>query len=182
MMPQTTTFGRRGLAAPAPIQPAPRPKPTPAARVAPQAPARAQASFADPETRTVAAHFVWLLFRFDGRLSRITYRYCRIVSNLAFLVIIYSLRAASPRFADNLAMELLIAVLMLAALALMAWTTLAMQVKRRHDRDKSWPWLFVGFIPIIGPIWVLIETCWLDGTTGYNRFDDPAEIAARTFA
>ena len=78
-------------------------------------------------------------------------------------------------------MELVMLVLMLVTFAVMAWTTLAMQVKRRHDRDKSWPWLFVGFIPFVGPLWVLIETCWMDGTAGYNRFDDPAEIAARIY-
>ena len=78
-------------------------------------------------------------------------------------------------------MEFLIAATLCCLIGLMIWTTLAMQVKRRHDRDKAWPWLFVGFIPIAGPIWVLVETCWLDGTPGYNRFDDPAKSAAAVF-
>jgi uncharacterized membrane protein YhaH (DUF805 family) len=94
----------------------------------------------------------------------------------------YNLEMALPKFVGNPGVELLLALTLLGLVGVMLWSTLAMQVKRRHDRDKSWPWLFVGFIPIIGPIWVLVETCWLDGTPGYNRFDDPAKTAAAVFS
>jgi uncharacterized membrane protein YhaH (DUF805 family) len=114
----------------------------------------------------------WLLFSFDGRLDRTHYRLCRIVANVLFLGILSALRDNSRHFLTGMAMPLLFSFLIFATVGLMVWTTLAMQVKRRHDRDKSWPWLFVGFIPIVGPLWVLIETCWLNGTPGYNRFDD----------
>jgi uncharacterized membrane protein YhaH (DUF805 family) len=123
-----------------------------------------------------------LLFSFHGRLDRRTYRLCRIVANVGFLLVVYSLRALMPKFADNPAMGLTLALVLLGVLGVMIWSTLAMQVKRRHDRDKSWPWLFVGFIPIVGPLWVLVECCWLEGTPGYNRFDDPSKTAAAVFA
>ena len=58
----------------------------------------------------------------------------------------------------------------LAVEVVACWITLALEVKRWHDRDKSWVWLFVGFIPLIGWLWVLIECGFLDGTPGANRF------------
>jgi len=169
-MPQTT-FGRRGLASPAPAQLAYRPAPV----------MSAPEPTAAPQERSLAGYFLWLLFQFDGRLDRRTYRYCRIAANLSFVLLITTLRSTEPASADPRKL-LAHALLLLGGLALMAWTTLAMQVKRRHDRDKSWPWLFVGFIPIAGSIWVLIETCWLDGTPGFNRFDDPKKTIAAQFA
>ena len=42
---------------------------------------------------TVVGYFIWLLFRFDGRLNRITYRYCRIVAKLKKMA-----QSVTPRF------------------------------------------------------------------------------------
>src|SRR6516164_6081531 len=160
-MPQAT-FGRRGLAPPASAPFAYRPAPT----------MTPPAQMAASQERSLAEYFIWLLFRFDGRVSRRPYRYCRIAANLTFFIAFSSLRSAEPAFfSASMSMKILHVLLLFGVLTLMAWTTLAMQVKRRHDRDKSWPWLFVGFIPILGPLWVLVETCWLNGTPGYNRFD-----------
>jgi uncharacterized membrane protein YhaH (DUF805 family) len=122
------------------------------------------------------------VFSFTGRLDRRTYRLCRVVANVGYLLILYSLRGVMPKVAGDPMMALLVALFTMVVSVVMIWSTLAMQVKRRHDRDKSWPWLFVGFIPIIGPLWVLIECCWLEGTPGYNRFDDPSKTAAAAFA
>jgi uncharacterized membrane protein YhaH (DUF805 family) len=52
------------------------------------------------------------------------------------------------------------------------WASLALEIKRVHDRDHSFGWLFlVGLIPVVGPIWVFIDTCRA-GTDGPNRFGD----------
>jgi uncharacterized membrane protein YhaH (DUF805 family) len=61
-------------------------------------------------------------------------------------------------------------ILYMALLVLAMWIGLALQVKRWHDRDKAWPWIFIGLIPVIGFFWVLIECGFLDGTMGPNRF------------
>jgi uncharacterized membrane protein YhaH (DUF805 family) len=54
------------------------------------------------------------------------------------------------------------------------WISLAVTIKRWHDRDKSGFWIFIGLIPIVGPIWAFVETGCLRGTMGPNRFgDDP---------
>jgi uncharacterized membrane protein YhaH (DUF805 family) len=50
------------------------------------------------------------------------------------------------------------------------WPSLCIYGKRFHDRDKSAWWILIGFVPIIGPIWLLIECGLLQGTDGPNRF------------
>ncbi|MEP3227178.1 MAG: DUF805 domain-containing protein [Parasphingorhabdus sp.] len=51
--------------------------------------------------------------------------------------------------------------------------SLAVQVRRFHDQDKSGWFVLLGFIPYIGGLIVLVFMC-LDGTRGNNRFgDDP---------
>lgn len=54
------------------------------------------------------------------------------------------------------------------------WTSLAIAVKRWHDRDKSGWWILIGIIPLIGPIWQFVETGCLRGTMGRNQYgSDP---------
>jgi len=56
------------------------------------------------------------------------------------------------------------------------WPTLALAVKRLHDRNRSGWFSLIVLIPIIGPIWYLIEVGFLRGTIGPNRFgDDPVQ-------
>jgi uncharacterized membrane protein YhaH (DUF805 family) len=52
----------------------------------------------------------------------------------------------------------------------MLWISLAVQVKRWHDRDKSGFWVFIGVIPIVGPLWAFVETGCLRGTRGPNWY------------
>ena len=54
------------------------------------------------------------------------------------------------------------------------WPALALVVKRLHDRNHSGWFALIYLIPIVGPIWILVEVIFLRGTTGPNRFgDDP---------
>ena len=75
------------------------------------------------------------------------------------------------------------------------WTSIAIMVKRLHDRDKSGWWILlwamifvVGAFVIVGPlivlIWALIELGFLEGTLGRNRYgDDPnGQISQRDSA
>ncbi len=53
--------------------------------------------------------------------------------------------------------------------------SLAVQVRRLHDIDKSGWWILISFIPIIGAIWLIVWFC-LKGTEGDNRFgSDPLQ-------
>lgn len=50
------------------------------------------------------------------------------------------------------------------------WPYLAIAIKRWHDRDKSGWWVLIGLVPLIGPIWAIVETGFLPGTDGPNQF------------
>ena len=45
--------------------------------------------------------------------------------------------------------------------------------KRFHDRNKSAWWVLIGFVPVIGGLWVFVECGFLAGTPGPNRFGFP---------
>jgi uncharacterized membrane protein YhaH (DUF805 family) len=54
--------------------------------------------------------------------------------------------------------------------AALLWPSLAIQVKRWHDRDKTGWWVLINLIPFIGFLWTLIECGFLDGTPGPNKY------------
>lgn len=58
------------------------------------------------------------------------------------------------------------------------WPSLAISIKRWHDRDKSGWYVLVVLIPIVGPIWSFVETGFLPGTPGPNRYG-PDPLARR---
>ncbi len=50
---------------------------------------------------------------------------------------------------------------------------LPLSIRRLHDHDKSPAWLLTGLIPVIGPLWRLLELGFLPGTRGENRYGAP---------
>ena len=57
---------------------------------------------------------------------------------------------------------------------ILIWPSLAVQAKRWHDRNKSAWWILINFVPIIGPLWSLIENGFLPGDIGSNKYgEDP---------
>ena len=52
----------------------------------------------------------------------------------------------------------------------LVWASLAIQVKRWHDVDKSGWWVLINFVPCIGGLWALIENGFFRGTIGPNQF------------
>ena len=97
------------------------------------------------------------LFALDGRASRETYWVMTLVMGGLSLW--------------NQSTESVIpAILILACL----WPTIAVSVKRWHDRNKSGWWVFINLIPVVGAIWALIEQGFLKGTPGRNDYgEDP---------
>ena len=55
---------------------------------------------------------------------------------------------------------------------LITWVSLALQSKRWHDLNKSAWWILIILIPIVGPLWALIELGFLKGAPGRNRFGE----------
>ena len=54
--------------------------------------------------------------------------------------------------------------------------SLAVMVRRLHDTNRSGWWFLIGFVPLIGGIWLLILLV-LDGTLGGNRFGPSPKFA-----
>ena len=121
-----------------------------------------------------------LLFSFDGRIRRTHYWLAAIGIGVAGNVLVSLIMTftgmssallahaeGAPAFGPSL---LVGAPLVVVVIAVELWASLALQVKRWHDRDKSWFWIFIAFIPIVGFIWALVECGFLDGTQGPNRF------------
>lgn len=110
----------------------------------------------------------YLLFSFEGRINRAKFWLGAVILWAAYAILgalFYAARDSTG----------LLIVLGLIDLALI-WPALAVSIKRWHDRDKSGWWVLIVLIPIVGPIWALVETGFLLGTSGPNRFGpDPLE-------
>jgi len=158
-MPPAPTFGRRGVA------------------VAAAAGYGAAASKSPSTTRPVAlagpspiAPMLRFFFSFDGRVRRRDYWLGQIAVTAAIYLGLWFETSVMPSAKGNLAALLPLALFSLALPIGCIWSMLAVQVKRWHDRDKSWVWLFIGFIPLVGGLWLFVELGCLDGTAGDNRF------------
>jgi len=101
----------------------------------------------------------WLLFSFQGRITRQPY-WIFTGSMILLGLFLFSVLGGGEE-ADNIVT--LISIVFL-------WSSLAVQAKRWHDRDKSGWWILINFVPLIGPIWALVENGFLPGTENENRF------------
>jgi uncharacterized membrane protein YhaH (DUF805 family) len=105
-----------------------------------------------------------LLLGLKGRIDRRTWWLWGVAAPLGLaLYFTVVLRVAGlPARATDVAVNLLL-----------LWPTLAVSVKRWHDRGKSGWWLLAALIPFVGWIWVLVENGLLRGDAGTNRFGEP---------
>jgi uncharacterized membrane protein YhaH (DUF805 family) len=106
-----------------------------------------------------------LYFRSRGRISRIAYWFASIPFIAAGVFAEIIATSAHDPFA---------AAFFLVVYLGMIVPSLMVSIKRCHDRDRSGWFILISFIPLIGPLWLLIELGFLRGTRGPNRFgDDP---------
>ena len=109
-----------------------------------------------------------LLFAFDGRINRAKFW----AGSIAIWII--SIVFFAIAFAMNSTIGWLLFVVVYIGVI---WAGLAVSIKRWHDRDKSGWWIFIVLVPIIGGLWALIETGFLEGTSGDNQYG-PDPLAA----
>ncbi len=105
-----------------------------------------------------------LLFSFQGRITRRVFWGFSLATTFAFYAIIFTLAFIGGEQS---------AVAGIGGLVLcipLVWMSLALQVKRWHDRDKSAWWVLISFIPIVGPLWTFVEAGCLRGTVGPNCY------------
>ncbi len=119
-----------------------------------------------------------ILFSFSGRIPRLTYWVANFgIQATLFLVdfIAGPIRGTiGPGHASYASLAATVATATLVASTYLCafWCTLAVAVKRWHDRGKSGLWMFIGLIPFIGPFWYFLELAFLEGTPGPNEFDE----------
>ncbi len=102
----------------------------------------------------------YLLLRFDGRINRAKF-WSGVGAIIVAYIVIFALFAI-----DSGALRALLGLAYIA----MIWPSLAISIKRWHDRDKSGWWVLIGLVPVIGGIWALVETGFLAGTGGPNQY------------
>jgi uncharacterized membrane protein YhaH (DUF805 family) len=86
--------------------------------------------------------------------------------------------ASLPLFVLSMLPELIVradttseaAVFSLIVLLALVVPSFMVCIKRFHDRDKSGWFMLISFIPLLGPLWLLVELGLLRGTKGPNRF------------
>jgi uncharacterized membrane protein YhaH (DUF805 family) len=105
----------------------------------------------------------------NGRVPRSTFWWFHVGLLVLFLFIgLLSESKAIPESLTSILAFLMFPVLIMRIIV---------EIKRWHDRDKSGWWFLIGFIPVLGWLWILIECGFLPGTKGKNRFGaDPLEI------
>jgi uncharacterized membrane protein YhaH (DUF805 family) len=105
-----------------------------------------------------------LLFSFEGRINRATYWTRAFPALLAGGLIVVATQALEFRVFGT--SGVLSIALSLAGL----WPAFAVTIKRLHDRGRSAWFLLTFLIPVLGPIWLLVEVWALPGTRGANNF------------
>lgn len=115
------------------------------------------------------------LFSFQGRINRAKYWAfvgLAILYNIAIIAVVAGLAVAlgDPNTGDAGAASAVVVAVQLVMYLPYVVASLAITVKRWHDRDKSGWWILIGFVPVVGGIWTLVECGCLRGTDGDNRF------------
>jgi uncharacterized membrane protein YhaH (DUF805 family) len=142
---------------------------------------RSLPTYADPDSRDLK----WLLFSVEGRASRAEYWKGSLFLFLGAMTVCFlagfAFALGAPSDAASLATldasslavgerALLIGGAALVLCVPLLWASVALGVKRWHDRDKSGAWMFIQLVPYVGFLWALVECGFLRGTDGDNAY------------
>ena len=105
--------------------------------------------------------FGWLLFSFDGRINR-----GRFWTGYVLVIAMIALAGAVGISVNSNTSYVIYALVFLLAF----WPSLALYVKRFHDRGKSGWWVLISLIPVVGAIWMFVELGCLPGDNGVNEY------------
>ena len=121
-----------------------------------------------------------LLFGFQGRANRAKW-WLVALGIVVVEVILFAATlggAAMSGDPEQIAAAIgpLAGVVIFAFVVIATWISIAVAVKRYHDRNKSGWWVLIVLVPVIGGLWYLIECGFLRGTPGPNTYGpDPLE-------
>jgi uncharacterized membrane protein YhaH (DUF805 family) len=115
-----------------------------------------------------------LLFGFQGRTNRAKFW---LVALAIFIVeaILFAMLGSNIAMSDDpqealARMGPVTSIVLVLFGILVTWISIAVGIKRFHDRNKSGVWVLIIFVPVIGSLWYLIECGFLKGTTGPNNY------------
>ena len=117
-----------------------------------------------------------LFFSFNGRINRAKFWLGNVALIVVYIILMVISGAAMGTVTVSPSGEIqggglgIVGIIVLIVYIAMIWPSLAIGVKRWHDRDKSGWWVLIAFVPIIGGIWYLVECGFLEGTKGPNKF------------
>ena len=117
------------------------------------------------------------LFGFQGRITRLDFWLAQLFYLAAIFVAIYSLSYIARSVGDAEGSRYTLGGVMIIGYLFLAWSSLAVAIKRYHDRNKSGWWVLIALVPVIGGLWYLIEAGFLRGTSGPNQYG-PDPLAA----
>jgi uncharacterized membrane protein YhaH (DUF805 family) len=123
-----------------------------------------------------------LLFSVQGRANRAKFWLVAlgivVVEVILFAVILGGAALSGDPEQIAAAMGPVASVVILVFVVIATWISIAVAVKRYHDRNKSGWWVLIVFVPVIGGLWYLIECGFLRGTPGPNTYGpDPLASA-----
>jgi uncharacterized membrane protein YhaH (DUF805 family) len=115
-----------------------------------------------------------LLFGFQGRANRAKFW---LVALAIFVVeaILFAVLGSNVAMSDDpqealARMGPVTSIVLLLFGILVTWISIAVGIKRFHDRNKTGVWILIIFVPVIGGLWYLIECGFLRGTVGPNDY------------
>jgi uncharacterized membrane protein YhaH (DUF805 family) len=97
---------------------------------------------------------------FSGRARRQEYWMFALVNVVVTIVL-----SALARISGSSVLYVVYCLYLLAVLI----PSLAVFVRRMHDTGKSGAWFFIGFIPIVGFIWLIVLAA-TEGQSGANQY------------
>jgi uncharacterized membrane protein YhaH (DUF805 family) len=119
-------------------------------------------------------------FSFYGRISRKTYWLTYVLLPIVVLALASIPLGVFGKGLHGQLDEMNAPPIMAASgLLIIVWLVLAIAglsgiVKRLHDRGRTGWFYFIVLIPLVGPIWLLVELGFLRGTAGPNEYgQDP---------
>ncbi len=130
-----------------------------------------QATLENESAAIVPLTMKQLLFSFQGRIGRKAFWLTTLIATVVASLIIGAIfTGLAYTEISETGLIFILAILYIP----MTWIGLAIQLKRWHDRNKSGWWVLIMFVPVIGPLWALIETGFLAGSPAANDYGSPS--------
>ncbi len=118
-----------------------------------------------------SSQFVWLFFRFSGRIDRAAYFLASLLVLVIQGLLLRRFMLVPPESQEA---QLWALAFFIAALASL-WTNIALAAKRFHDFGKSG---FLGLISLVAGIVLVLVLSFIPGDAGANRYGERSNAAA----